>query len=66
METSANAQDARSPASIPVIICTAALQEVREQEDYLQKKEIQIVFKPFDVDELMHAVEQALRSSPLL
>lgn len=54
-------------ASIPVIICTAALKEVSEQEDYLQKKEIQIVFKPFDIDELVHAVKQALlRSSPPL
>ena len=53
-------------ASIPVIICTAALKEVREQEDYLQKKEIQIVFKPFDIDELVSAVKHGLESSPPL
>ena len=54
-------------ASIPVIICKAALTEVREQEDYLQKKEIQVVFKPFDIDELVFAVKRGLASSsPLL
>ena len=54
-------------ASIPIIICTAALKEVREQEDYLQKKEIQVIFKPFDIDELVSAVKRGLESSlPLL
>ena len=53
-------------ASIPLIICTAALREVREQEDYLQKKDIQVVFKPFDIDELVAAVKRGLESSPPL
>jgi len=50
-------------ASIPLIICTAALNEVREQEDYLQAKGIRVVFKPFDIDELLQAVQQALPST---
>jgi CheY-like chemotaxis protein len=51
----------RPTASIPVIVCTAAVQKVREMEGYLQSKGIGLVLKPFDIDDLLRAVEQALR-----
>ncbi len=53
----------RSTASIPLIICTAALNDVREQEDYLRKKGVQVVFKPFEADDLVQTVYQTLRST---
>ena len=53
----------RATASIPVIICTAAVQKVREMEGYLQSKGIGLVLKPFDIDDLLRAIEQALQSS---
>lgn len=47
-------------AGIPVIICTAAIREVREIEGYLLAKGVTIVPKPFDIDDLLIAVKNAL------
>jgi DNA-binding response OmpR family regulator len=52
----------RSMASLPIIVCTAAEQAVREIEGYLQAKGIALLPKPFDIDDLLQAVEEALRS----
>ncbi len=48
--------------SIPVILCSAALEEIRQQEDTLRQKGIPIVYKPFDLDELLQAIEQCLQT----
>ena len=53
----------RSTASIPVIACTAALQDVREQEGYLVSQGVHVVYKPFDVDQLLTIIKQALASA---
>jgi DNA-binding response OmpR family regulator len=53
----------RNTAPIPVIVCTAALQAVREMEGYLQSKNVQVVLKPFEIDDLLGAVERALKTS---
>jgi DNA-binding response OmpR family regulator len=50
----------RTTASIPVIVCTAALDTVREQEGYLMSQGVHIVYKPFDIDHLVEIVKQAL------
>lgn len=52
----------RSTASIPVIVCTAALQAVREQEGYLMSQGVHVVYKPFDIARLMEVIKQALES----
>ena len=52
----------RSTASIPVIVCTAALGLVREQEGYLVSQGVHVVFKPFDIDRLLEAVRQVMQS----
>lgn len=51
----------RATAKIPLIICTAAVKEVREIEGYLRMKGIGLVPKPFDIDDLLRAVELTLR-----
>ena len=51
----------RDTAKIPLIICTAAIKEVREIEGFLLMKGIGLVPKPFDIDDLLEAVETALR-----
>ena len=48
--------------NIPIILCTAALSEVREQESTLEDKGIPVVYKPFSVDELLRAVHTILLS----
>jgi DNA-binding response OmpR family regulator len=54
----------RPTASIPIILCTTALQQIREQEAYLRQKRISVIFKPFDIDDLLCEVKRAL-TSPL-
>ncbi len=46
---------------IPVILCTAATNWVREQEGWLAANAVKVVLKPFKVAHLEHAVEQALQ-----
>jgi CheY-like chemotaxis protein len=53
----------RPTMKIPVLICTAAISVIREQEEILQHKGIPVLYKPFDVDELLHVVQQCLLPS---
>jgi DNA-binding response OmpR family regulator len=50
----------RATASIPVLICTTSYKLAEEIEGYLAAKKVTIVRKPFDVDELVYAVKDAL------
>ena len=52
----------RSTATIPVLVCTAALQIVQEQEGYLVSQGVHVVYKPFDIDDLLTNIEQLLES----
>lgn len=52
----------RSTASIPIIVCTAALETVREQEGYLMSQGVNIIYKPFDIDHLLEIIKQAMES----
>jgi CheY-like chemotaxis protein len=45
---------------IPVIVCTAATNWVREQEGWLAANAVKVVLKPFKVRHLEHAIDQAL------
>ena len=53
----------RTTTSIPIIICTAALNDVQEQEGYLNSQGIRIVYKPFDIDLLLDTVKTALATA---
>ena len=52
----------RATADIPIIVCTAALKLARELEGHLREKDVLVVLKPFDIDELLHAVQLTLDS----
>jgi DNA-binding response OmpR family regulator len=52
----------RSTASIPVVVCTAALYAVREQEGYLVSQGVHVVYKPFDIDHILTTIKLALES----
>jgi DNA-binding response OmpR family regulator len=54
----------RTTAHIPVIVCTAALREVQEQEGYLVGQGVRVVYKPFDIDDLLTMIERALTDHP--
>jgi len=53
----------RETAHIPVIVCSGAVKELKEMEGYLTAKNIGILFKPFDVDELLDLVERKLEDT---
>ena len=50
----------RPTEDIPVIVCTAATNWVREQEGWLAANAVKVVLKPFKVAHLEHAIGQAL------
>ena len=50
----------RPTSGIPIVVCTAALQLVRELEGHLRAKDIFVVLKPFDIDEIVAVVQLAL------
>jgi DNA-binding NtrC family response regulator len=47
-------------AHIPVILCTAAVIEVHQQEQLLHQQGISLIYKPFDLDTLLTAVRHCL------
>lgn len=47
-------------AGIPIVACTAAVKQVRETEAYLLQQGIEVVLKPFTIDQLEGAVNRAL------
>lgn len=55
----------RTTANIPVIVCTAAVKAVQEMEGYMKSKNVGLVLKPFDIDDLLLAVKQALKMKTL-
>lgn len=46
--------------TLPVIVCSAAVQEVAEQEGYLTEQGVLVVLKPFTVSQLEEAVRRAV------
>lgn len=50
-------------SAIPVILCTAATREVCEQEDILIQKGVPVIYKPFDLDELLQVIHRFLPAS---
>src|SRR5712691_7519761 len=47
-------------SAIPVILCTAAWQDMREQENVLRQKGVPVIYKPFDLEELLHTIRRTL------
>jgi CheY-like chemotaxis protein len=50
----------RNISSIPIIICTPSMVDIREQENYLQDQGLMIFYKPFNLDKLVQKVQQIL------
>ncbi len=45
---------------IPVLVCSAAVQSLREHDDVLRSMGIETIAKPFDLDALLSAIERTL------
>lgn len=50
----------RETANIPLIVCSGAIKELKEMEGYLMSKGIGVLYKPFDVDDLLDMVQTKL------
>src|SRR5947209_6032125 len=50
----------RKLSSLPIILCTPSMTDVREQEHYLQDQGLVIFYKPFNLDKLVQKVQQML------
>ncbi len=50
----------RATANIPAIICSAAIKDLKEMEGYLMAKNVGVLYKPFDVDDLIALVNRKL------
>ena len=46
--------------SIPIVVCTAAIRAVAEQQGYLTEQGALVVLKSFNVDQLEEAVQRAV------
>ena len=56
----------RETEAIPIIICTAATEDVREQEGWLAANAIKVVLKPFSIEDLELAVTKALAMTEIV
>ena len=49
--------------AVPVIICSAARNELQARADWLAERRVGVVDKPFDIDDFYRALEEALGPS---
>src|SRR5690348_6885298 len=53
----------RATANIPMIICSAANKDLKEIEGHLTARDVGVLYKPFDVDELISLVNKKLQDA---
>lgn len=52
----------RDLADIPIVMCSAAINDIRQMQGYLAARGVLTVLKPFDIDTFLDTVKQALES----
>ncbi|CAA9547208.1 MAG: hypothetical protein AVDCRST_MAG73-2528 [uncultured Thermomicrobiales bacterium] len=50
----------RATRAIPIIICTGAVEQVRQLHTHLLEMGVRVVLKPFDIDHLLREIGAAL------
>lgn len=51
-------------APVPVIVASAALQLVREVAPELERRGVAVLYKPFQLQELLETIQRALSTTP--
>ena len=52
----------RQTMTIPVVVCTAAVRLVQDLEGHLRTKNVCVVLKPFDIDDLITQVNASIKN----
>ncbi|HEX8918052.1 MAG TPA: response regulator [Chloroflexota bacterium] len=50
----------RDTAALPMIVCSAAIDDLKAKEEWLKERGIATLPKPFDIDDLYRTVERML------
>ncbi|MBI2760491.1 MAG: response regulator [Chloroflexi bacterium] len=50
--------------SIPVLLCTGAVQEIDEAANRLRRTAVTVLYKPFDIDDLLARITELLKREP--
>jgi CheY-like chemotaxis protein len=53
----------RVTADIPLIICSAAIKDLKEIEGHLTARDVGVLYKPFEVEELISLVNKKLQDA---
>jgi CheY-like chemotaxis protein len=53
----------RETAGIPAVVCTAAVSLARDLEGHLRSKNVGLVLKPFDIDDLVAEVQKFMQAA---
>ncbi len=53
----------RETSDIPIVLCTTSVKLAMENEGFLNSKGIKVVLKPFDIDDLLEAIDQLLETA---
>ena len=48
----------RTTRDLPVIVCTGAVQQVKDMEAHLLEMGVSVVLKPFDIDQLLAEIDR--------
>ena len=49
--------------AIPIVLCTGSVTRVEELSGHLERMSVRVVIKPFDLDDLLHAIRLSLSES---
>lgn len=52
----------RTTRDIPIVICTGAVTQVNELGAHLESRNIKVVIKPFDIDDLLNVIDKVWAS----
>jgi DNA-binding response OmpR family regulator len=50
-------------ARVPIILCTGAVARVRETDGHLATMGIEVIFKPFNIEQLLETIERCLNTT---
>jgi CheY-like chemotaxis protein len=50
-------------AAIPIVLCTGAVPEVQALSAHLEDMDIRVVFKPFNIDQLVAVLAEVLAAA---